>query len=239
MAARKPLDFLEKWKVTQYWVQQEHPLTRSALVILVRLLERQNTKTGRCDPSVVGLMDETHLSERSVRGAFKELEMRGAIKRFRHSQRSRNQFYIYSVEEIRKGISPLKVEDRSDLVLSMQSVAGKPVTRCRETMQSAAPETIKKKIKKNENAEKVGSTDNSVMPTTPQTARLSFAQIEAMMAEAFERKGLWYEGLLRITGEVIERSFSKIRDREESFEGEVVNLIEQCKCLNGPAYNSA
>ena len=100
MTNHLPLDLMQKWKTHQFWIRQKPALTRSALVVLSRLLDRQNTKTGRCDPSVIGIVEETGVCERSVRGAFKELETRGALKRYRAKRRSRNQFMIFSVAEL-------------------------------------------------------------------------------------------------------------------------------------------
>lgn len=78
---RKHLNLMKKWFVAQYWVQQNPPLKRAAFSVLMRLLDRQNPKTGRCDPSAAGLAEETGFTERSVRSAFNELEERGAIIR--------------------------------------------------------------------------------------------------------------------------------------------------------------
>ncbi|WP_238704912.1 helix-turn-helix domain-containing protein [Parasedimentitalea marina] len=104
-------------------------MTRSAIIVLSRLLDRQNTKTGRCDPSVIRIVEETGMCERSVRGAFKELETRGALKRYRANRRSRNQFMIFSVAELDLHRNFVKQKVRRGAPASLQSVAAPTCNR--------------------------------------------------------------------------------------------------------------
>lgn len=148
------MDLMQKWLVFQYWVRQQPPLTRASFFVLMRLLDRQNTKTGRCDPSAIGLFDETGFSERSVRGAFKEFEDRGVIKRSRVARRSRNQFLIYSLEELGQNQRSEKPIRQARQRPGLQPVAAQPATHCRPNLQPTAPETVKETIKKKKMAEK-------------------------------------------------------------------------------------
>lgn len=148
MTKRKPLDLMQKWLVSQYWVRQQPPLTRASFSVLMRLLDRQNTKTGRCDPSAVGLAEETGFSERSVRSAFKELEERGAVIRRRASLRSRNQYLIHSVDELGQMKRLAALKPRAGKRTGMNRVSAPPAIHYRPNLQRPAPETIKETIKK-------------------------------------------------------------------------------------------
>ena len=154
MSMRTPLDLKQKWFVAQYWAQVDPPLTRSSYAVLMRLLDRQNTKTGRCDPSAIGLAEETGFTERSVRSAFKELEERGAVKRFRVAKRSRNQFLIHSVEELGQIARLSGLKSRSGRHAGMNATSAQPAARFRSTLKCASPETIKETIKKKRSAER-------------------------------------------------------------------------------------
>ncbi|MGR3315259.1 helix-turn-helix domain-containing protein [Roseovarius indicus] len=157
MTQRKPLDLMQKWLVSQYWIRQDPPLTRASFAVLMRLLDRQNPKTGRCDPSAVGLAEETGFSERSIRGAFAELEERGALKRYRAARRSRNQFLVFSVEELRQNARLAELKMRGAKRVGMHPVAATPAIRCRSNLKRPAPETTKETKKKKENAERMNA----------------------------------------------------------------------------------
>ena len=45
-----------------------------ARLVLLALANRHNQETGRCDPSVATICEDTQLSERAVRAALRELE---------------------------------------------------------------------------------------------------------------------------------------------------------------------
>lgn len=49
-------------------------ITPSAKLVLICLANRHNQETGRCDPSLDRISDDTGLSERAVRNALRELE---------------------------------------------------------------------------------------------------------------------------------------------------------------------
>ena len=82
------------------------------------------------------------LSERGVRGAFKELESRGALKRSHVAKRARNQFLIFSVDEIGQNQRLAELKVRPGGRSGLQPVAAPPAMRCRLNMQQAAPEQI-------------------------------------------------------------------------------------------------
>lgn len=133
------------------------PLIRASFAVLMRLLERQNPKTGRCDPSAVGLAEETGFSERSIRGAFAELEERGALKRHRAARRSRNQFLMFSVDELGQNARLAELKMRETRRVGMHPVAATPAIRCPSNLKRPASETIKKTTKKKENAERMSA----------------------------------------------------------------------------------
>ena len=63
----------------------EWRLPPAAKAVLLVLAHRTNDRSGRCDPSVAGLMTATGLKERAVRYALKELENLGAVTIARRS----------------------------------------------------------------------------------------------------------------------------------------------------------
>jgi len=228
MTKRKPLDLLQKWHSNQHWICQSPPLTRSALVVLARLLDRQNPKTGRCDPSAVGILEETGLSERSVRSAFKELEERGALKRYRINRRSRNQFIIFSVAELaqnqKSSRSKMKAEKQKDL----QPIAALPAIHCRLNLQPAAPETIKETIKKKERAERksggrLRSCNNAI---GPKPTNFGLGDFEQRLVKIFIREGYGYEGLMEIPASEMEAVYNQMCCGNISFSQAVGAILE-------------
>ncbi|MDA5095797.1 hypothetical protein O2N63_17030 [Aliiroseovarius sp. KMU-50] len=208
MTKRKPLDLLNKWQVAQYWVRQQPQLTRSGFLVLMRLLDRQNPKTGRCDPSAIGLLEEIGLSERGVRGAFKELEKRGALKRYRSSRRARNQFLIFSPEELEqmKQLANRRKKG-TNLNNGLQTPAFKPATPCRSSMKQAAPETIKETIKKKENAENwIGlNTGSNLSASKATVSDMGLGEFERRVVKVFEKEGFGYSGLLMLPNGALEQ----------------------------------
>ena len=228
MTKRSPLDLLQKWHVSQYWTRQQPLLTRTAILVLLRLLDRQNTKTGRCDPSAIGLCEEMGLSERGVRGAFKELESRGALKRRHVAKRARNQFLIFSVDEIGQNQRLAELKLRAGARTGLQSVTAPPAVRCRINLKRTAPEQIKETIKKKDKAEKKDAVrSTSVQNTVDSAARqVDLGEFERRAVKVFERNGLGYEGLLRLPAEKLDEAFVSYRDGVRSFGQSIGDLLE-------------
>ena len=229
MTKRQPLDLMQKWLTHQYWVRQKPALTRSAIIVLSRLLDRQNTKTGRCDPSVIRIVEETGMCERSVRGAFKELETRGALKRYRANRRSRNQFMIFSVAELDLHRDFVKQKVQRGAPASLQSVAAPYATNCRSNLQPAAPETIKETIKKKGNAEKtrVDKSTSRGNSNRRVTFEFSLGEFEQRIAKVFEREGYGYEGLLTLPAAEMETVFGKLRSGSISFNQAAGKMLDR------------
>ncbi|AXI46312.1 hypothetical protein C1J03_09895 [Sulfitobacter sp. SK012] len=231
MTKRAPLDLLQKWHVSQYWTRRQPLLTRTALLVLLRLLDRQNTKTGRCDPSALGLCEETGFSERGVRGAFKELESRGALKRRHVAKRARNQFLIFSVDEIGQNQRSAELKSRAGARTGLQPVAAPPAMRCRKNLKRTAPEQIKETIKKQDRAERV----EVVGPTSLRNAgdsagrQINPGDFERRMVKVFESKGYGYEGLLELPAGKLEQVFESYRDGGRSFGQSVGDLLDAYK----------
>jgi len=233
MKKRQPLNLVQKWLVSQYWVRQKPPLTRSGFFVLMRLLDRQNTKTGRCDPSAIGLLEKTGFSERSVRGAFKELEERGALKRNRVARRSRNQFLIYSVEELGQNQRLRALKMREHQRTDLQKSAALPAIRCRLDLQDAAPETIKETIRKRENAASE-LVINSV--TTSRTEKITssgidLGEFERRVVKVFERKGFGYKGLVSLPVGCLEQAFVSYDKGITSFGQSISGLLAAYRSL--------
>ncbi|WP_294227192.1 helix-turn-helix domain-containing protein [uncultured Shimia sp.] len=226
---RKPLDLMQKWHVVQYWSQQTPPLKRATFTVLMRLLDRQNTKTGRCDPSAVGLAEETGFSERSVRSAFKELEERGAVKRFRITLRSRNQFLIFSVSELRQNTLLAERKPRAGLRTGLNSVSALPATRCRLNLRPASPETIKETKKKKEDAENAfahGPRSHCIVRSSS-SGEMDLGQFEQRVVKVFEREGYGYEGLLALPAQDAELAHGLMVTGELTFSGAVARLLKR------------
>lgn len=51
----------------------EFDLTKSALRVLIVLLQHQNSKTGQCNPSIARIMKKTKLSDTSVKSGLRDL----------------------------------------------------------------------------------------------------------------------------------------------------------------------
>jgi hypothetical protein len=93
------------------------------------------------------------LSERGVRGAFKEIESRGALKRRHVAKRARNQFLIFLVDEIGLNQRLAKLKLHAGARTGVQPVAVPAAVNCRINLKRVAPEIIKETIKKNDKAE--------------------------------------------------------------------------------------
>lgn len=228
MTKRKPLDLMQKWLVSQYWVRQQPQLTRASFCVLMRLLDRQNTKTGRCDPSAIGLLEETGFSERSVRGAFKELEERGVIKRNRVARRSRNQFLIYSVAELEQNQRSAESKRRSGQRLGLQTLAARPEICCRQNLQRTAPETIKETKKKKKGAENMDAIAQALTGITDRQPSfdIDLGEFERRAVKVFEREGYGYEGLLMLPAGELEQVFERLYDGHLSFGEAVGELLD-------------
>lgn len=234
MTPRKPLDLMKKWHVLQYWATRKPPLRPAAYLVLSRLLERQNTKTGRCDPSAVGLAEEISYSERSVRSSFKELEERGAIKRYRASKRSRNQFLIHSVAELQQIQHFAELRMRSGQRTGMKPVSAAPAIHCRPNLKRAAPETRKETIKKKGSAERDGALIGAVLPAglAAPTSEMGMGEFERNLARAFDRKGYGYQGLLELPVGTVEQAYADLEGGKLSFTQVVDDLLDQYRRLS-------
>ncbi|WP_425660511.1 hypothetical protein [Roseobacter sp. EG26] len=222
---------MQKWLVSQYWLLHQPHLTRVGMAVLGRLLHRQNPETGRCDPSVVGLMEETGYSERSIRGAFKELEERGAIKRYRVSKRARNQFLIYSVEELGNNRRSMELKMRAGQRTAMKPVAEIPAMRCRQTLQRAAPKKRKENIKKNDETGKCGEGGIIGIAGEPLNSgkQVTLADFERRVAKVFEREGLGYEKLINLSTGEVEHTYKQVIADELTFSQAVGRLLKASK----------
>ncbi|MDM8165575.1 MAG: hypothetical protein QUV18_06490 [Roseovarius sp.] len=225
---------MQKWLVSQYWIRQDPPLTRASFAVLMRLLDRQNPKTGRCDPSAVGLMEETGFSERSIRGAFAELEERGALIRYRAARRSRNQFLIFSVDELGQNARLAELKMRGAKRVGMHPVAATPAIRCRSNLKRPAPETIKETKKKKENAERmsVSAAMSRAQGQRQPSEAMALGEFERRVVKVFERKGFGYMGLMKLPARELELAHSQMLAGELSFSKAVGRLLETYESLS-------
>lgn len=226
MSRRQPLDLVQKWQTLQYWVNEEPHLTRSAIVVLARLLERQNTKTGQCDLSKQRLLEETGICKRSVSNAFCELEARGAVIRHRSNARACNKFLIYSTDELKRNQHSIDLKRKKEVQSGVQSVADKGAAHCLKHMQPTAPETIKETIKKKGMPE--SAVTRAVKSKRQRSACIDFGlgEFERRAAKIFEREGFGYEGLISLPNGKMERVFNLMKQGECSFSKAVAELLQ-------------
>ena len=229
MTNRKPLGLVDKWQTLQHWVCVYPRLTRSALLVLARLLDRQNPKTGRCDPSAIGIKEETHQCERSVRGAIKELVKRGAIIRYQASKRARNQYVIFSIVELAEQRKLMELKAQRNRQMNLQPIAETPAGICRKNMQRTAPETIKETKKKKENAEKQTGMCRAVQKILNSNAKpeLKFEEFEKMMGKAFNQEGSGYMALMELPLDLIEETCDEVRAGKMSITKAAAKLLSQ------------
>jgi hypothetical protein len=78
------------------WIEQvlACDLTATAKIVATRIALHHNIETGRCDPSMIGLVKRTHTSDSTVRRAIKELEDAGLLAVDRTSGRYRNSYLL-------------------------------------------------------------------------------------------------------------------------------------------------
>lgn len=175
------------------------------------------------------------LSERGVRGAFKELESRGALKRSHVAKRARNQFLIFSVDEIGQNQRLAELKVRAGGRSGLQPVAAPPAMRCRLNMQQAAPEQIKETIKKKERAKNkaaIGQTSlNNLGVTVPQ--QVDLGEFERRAVKVFELNGYGYEGLLTLPAEKLAQVFESYRDGVRSFGQSIGDLLDAYRVQQG------
>jgi len=231
---RQPLDLKQKWFVTQYWAQQKPSLTRASFAVLVRLLDRQNTKTGRCDPSAVGLADETGFSERSIRSAFKELEERGVLKRSRRALRARNQFMIFSVDELRRNLHHSALKPRAGQRTGLNPASVPHAVHCRQNLQRPSPETIKETKKKKRNAENVIAPDLASGTSKPGASsdEIGLGEFERRVVKVFEKEGYGYEGLMSVPAEELELVYCRMVQGDLSFSAALGQLLSKYRSLS-------
>lgn len=231
MSQRRPLDLVQKWKVAQYWVQQAPHLKPAAYAVLMRLLERQNTKTGRCDPSAAGIAEEIGFTERSIRSAFKELEERGAIKRFRVKGRARNHFLILSVAELVQAARLADLEVQRRRLARVKPVSVDHEACFRDNVKQVSPETRKETKKKKENAEnELGSAAIGVNQIAA-SPEMDLGQFERRVAKVFENEGSGYEGLLSLPTGDLEEAYARMIAGNSTFSGAVGQLLEKHNAL--------
>ena len=225
---RCPLDLVQKWAVFQHWLVQKPRVTRVGLVVLGRLLHRQNPKTGRCDPSAIGLMEETGYSVRSIREAYSELEERGAIKRFRVAKRARNQVLIFSVDELRNNERSMELRGGGRTGTTMKRAAEDPAAHCRHNMQRTAPEKEKKKEKKKVALRRAtaGGQIAAAKRRHGANEEMNLGEFERRIAKVFERAGLGYEDLVRLPVGEFERAYEQMKTGELTFARTVDLLLE-------------
>lgn len=204
---RKPLDLLEKWNVLTHWGQVRPRLTGAQLLVLWRLLDRQNKRTGQCNPSISRIAEETDLSTRAVSYAIKELKSRGAIER-RALGHLKGNVLIFSTKEL--GLSNLPSQPLP------HATAGRPARACQKFLQQASGKTIKETI----NGNYLESIASKALDKTP----MDQGEFERRVLKCFEKDDLGYEGMMSIPVELFESTYSKFIREEVTFNRAVAIL---------------
>ncbi|WP_037904797.1 helix-turn-helix domain-containing protein [Sulfitobacter mediterraneus] len=175
---RKPLNLVEKWSALKRAANcNDRRLNATAHVVLFRLLDHQNTKTGQCNPSVARMARDIGVSRRTVNYALTQLEERGLIRRVGRVGQS-NQYAVLRASETE---------------LAVQRIAGRAASGSAEAMQRIAAKKEKEKLK--EKGKAAETNERHVYSVPSPTAR----QIaEKKVVAAIERMGSSYEDLISV-----------------------------------------
>lgn len=230
------LQLTDKWQALLYWVSAQPGLTRSGLIVLIRLLDHQNPKTGRCDPSAQTIQDKTHLCERSVRNAISELKVCGAISTTRKTLRSRNQVVLRKVEDLKNNTTKCIGRNHQSRV---HSCSDKAALACRSSLHPTAPEKEKKKNK--EKGQGVGTShqlDNWNKKTGNHKCYHNDlenqgtdhrGQFERSVVKVLEKKGFNYSDLLLMDSNSFEDIYRSYSSGKITFSKALDAIISECK----------
>ena len=212
----KFLDLAGELRVYNHWIGVRPCLNASELKVLFRLLRHQNPESGRCDPSIVRLSADTGVSQRMVRKAIAGLEKRGAIKVVSRSRGHRNRYFI---PDVTKG-SPGRERNHS----SKSAELG-----FRKDGNRASPEKENEKERKREPSiprltGQQASARRDAENGSDKFERASAEMLERKALEMFQAKGLSYEDLIALPGEV----WNEVR---EAFCGDSLSVEEAVSAL--------
>ena len=212
------LDFVGKHDVYNYWLRVKPSLNASELKVLYRLLDHQNPDTGRCDPSINRLSEDTAISTRMVRKAIKGLEEHGAIKVVSRAQGRRNKYCVVDATKT----APKKVGKQS-------SKTGEP------GFQKAGKHSSPEKEKKKEKKKGWGSTLLDHQRASPKVrtgeevkeqGRLKEEELEKKALQVFQSMGWAYKELLAVPSENWNEILELYRADETSLDEAVAALCE-------------
>ena len=225
-----PLDLLAKWHVAQAWAQEKPRLTHGALQVLLRLLDHQNPKTGRCNPSIPTLARAVNISERSVRSATRELKNRGAIEVSRPKD-SRSNHYRMNF--------PSQVSGSGQLG-GRKPTSTKPEAGFHNEGKQLSAKTIKEKTKKKEvdggrGERRQGqpgwkACEDSEKPLESRAREED--RFHKEITVQLEQDGMAYEDLLNVDDEILSEAFKDLiagRERREELVEKVVLACSQAK----------
>lgn len=231
MTDRKPLDLVEKWKVAQFWVSRRPGLTRGEMLVLLKLLDRQNPRTGRCDPSARSLCEDTGLSERAVRAAFGSLKRREAIAVRRRAGGMSNQFQIRSVAEVAGSHQKKRSRSCNSVHVTQHSTADRPAETRAFSMQAASPKKENETKKKNEAAENGGTArgSRSSGPTQEPKPDVGLAEFERRTTMALERARLEYVALIDLPAGSMENAYEDYQSGKRTLIEAIDALVEACR----------
>ncbi len=118
-------------------------LTSGAQNVLQALIWHSNAKTGRCDPSVSRLANETGQSERNVYRAIKELEEARLIVRIRHAGSAFCNAYAVQWNELRDRYQKW-LSDNGLAATTPDTDVAPPMTRMSQTPDIHGTQTVEK-----------------------------------------------------------------------------------------------
>ena len=175
---RKPLNLVEKWSALKRAANCSGTrLNPTAFVVLFRLLDHQNTKTGQCNPSVARMAQDTGVGRRTVGYALTDLEERGLIRRAGRAGQS-NQYFVLRA---------------SETDLAVQRIAGRTANTGAAALQHVASKKEKEKIKENG---KAAETNEHHGHSAPSSSAQQLA--EKQVVAAIEQMDGSYEDLVSV-----------------------------------------
>ena len=190
---------IKKWWGFQIAVCEKR-LSPRAKLTFARLIEHHNTKTGRCDPSEIGLAAALGCSERTIRAALRELEKLGFITVHRRAGGNGRNAYSLNFPT-----------GKSEYASAVE----KRVRLRKKSAVEPKKEPKKKPLKRPR--PNFGSTNNAFMRMTEDDIKKlseNRAQLEAALCEQFGGGAEGWDVIMKIDASILDQAAGAIYSQE-------------------------
>lgn len=212
-----PLNLVQKMQAIREWSHREHNLSASDISVFVAQVYRQNAKTGRCDPGIERLMEDTGCARSTVEHSLGKLRKQGAIAKNPRPGANKRKWIIYLLDA---QLEPPKIKTQVEQNTHSETPrdpAEKPAEVCGNPPQD--PADIKEKKKEKEKRTAIASRLGGVVQGNHALADRDKLRKEKSFEQktkaAFECCGLGYEDLLKVPSKEFEAA------RDQWIEGEI------------------